>query len=60
MYNKNNENIKIHMFSRNSIYPLLRDGAFSAHINLLFIYYLFSLYLKLTYPSLQLKPINVN
>ena len=33
MYNKNNENIKIHMFSRNSIYPLSRDGAFSAHIN---------------------------
>ena len=33
MYNKNNENIKIHMFSRNSIYPLLYDGAFSAHIN---------------------------
>ena len=26
MYNKNNENIKIHMFSRNSIYPLPLDG----------------------------------
>ena len=33
MYNKNNENIKVHMFSRNSIYPLPRDGAFFAHIN---------------------------
>ena len=29
--------------------------------NLLFIYlFLFSLYLELTFPSLQLKPINVN
>ena len=33
MYNKNNENIKIHMFSRNSIYPPSRDGDFPAHIN---------------------------
>ena len=28
-----NGNIKIQMFSHNSIYPLPRDGALSAHIN---------------------------
>ena len=28
-----NGNIKIHMFSRNPMYPLLRGGAFSTHIN---------------------------
>ena len=28
-----NRNIKIHMFSRNSIYPFPHDVAFSAHIN---------------------------
>ena len=28
-----NGNIKIHMLSGNSIYPLPRDGAFSAHIS---------------------------
>ena len=33
MYNKNNKNIKIHMFSCNSIYPPPRDGAFSPHIS---------------------------
>ena len=33
MYNEKNGNIKIHMFSRNSIYPLPREWAFSAHIN---------------------------
>ena len=32
VYNKKNGNIKIHMFSRNSIYSLPRDEAFSAHI----------------------------
>ena len=26
----------------------------------IYLFYLFSLYLKLTFPSLQLKPINVN
>ena len=33
IYNKKNGNIKIHMFSRNSIHPLPYDGAFSAHTN---------------------------
>ena len=28
-----NRNIKIYMFSNNFVYPLPRDGAFSAHIN---------------------------
>ena len=32
-YIKMNWNVKIHMVSRNSIYPLPRDGTFSAHIN---------------------------
>ena len=30
---KKTGNIKIHMFSRNSMYPLPRDGVISAHIN---------------------------
>ena len=33
MYKKNNENVKIHMFLRNSIYPLPRDGIFP-HISM--------------------------
>ena len=33
IYNKKRGNIKIHMFSRNFIYPLPRDGTLSAEIN---------------------------
>ena len=39
--------------------PSQKVGALSCLFTYLFIY-LFSLYLKVTYPSLQLKTINVN
>ena len=46
-----------------TILPAVADELFECawpFCGVIYLFYLFSLYLKLTFPSLQLKPINVN